>query len=108
MAKSDAKEAGHDDIKFSRTDLVDADSEVVDIEREKRNSPLPEQYRDNPEEAVGYPIPEDRKPAVMRADQTDSLDYKLATYKEIDKDDRALEAGGLPGQVARREFNKAA
>jgi hypothetical protein len=104
MAASKTKE--HDDIEFSRDALVSDDLRVSDEEREKRNKPMPEEYRDNPEKLDGWPVPEDRLPAVMRADQKDSNDYKLATYKEVDDKDRDLELTAGSGAVARREFRK--
>jgi serine/threonine protein kinase HipA of HipAB toxin-antitoxin module len=103
---AESKKGQHDDITFSRDALVGDDLRVADEEREKRNSPMPEEYRDNPEKLDGWPIPEDRKPAVMRADQKDSLDYKLKTYKDIEDKDRDHELVNGPGSVARREFNR--
>jgi len=106
MADKKKEEGQHNDVTFSRDRLVDDDPRIAEAERELRNSPMPEEYRSDPSKLDGWPVPEDRKPAVMRADQKDSLDYKLATYEDVDDADRDLELAGAPGDVARREFNK--
>lgn len=95
MAKSEENK----DIKFDRDELLSDDLAVADKAREKRNSPLPEQFRDDPSKAVGYPIPEDRKPAVMLADKEGDHDYQLATYKGIENR-RKHEATDGTGSVA--------
>jgi hypothetical protein len=57
------------DVKFSRDALnSDADPQQQAEERDKRVSPLPA-GSDPANPPIGYPIPEDRKPAVLPADQ---------------------------------------
>lgn len=92
------------DLKFDRDELLSDDMATADAAREKRNSPLPEKYRDDPSKAYGFPIPEDRKPAVMPADTVESLDYKLATYSDVDDKQRKQEVEGTTGDVALAAF----
>ena len=106
MAEAKKKDE-NDDIQFSREALTDDDNRVAEEEREKRNKPMPEQFRDDPSKLDGWPPAEDRLPAVMRADTKESNEYKLATLKEVDQDDRDLELAGESGAVARAEVNKA-
>lgn len=105
MAETKTKE--NEDITFSREALVDDDPRIVEEEREKRNKPMPEQYRSDPTKLDGWPPPEDRLPAVMRADTKESNEYKLETLKEPDQKQRDQELAGAPGDVARAEVAKA-
>lgn len=74
--KSHKDRQAEDDIKFNRDELVSDDPEVAEFAREKRNSPMPEPLREEPERAYGWPIPEDRKSAVYPADKESDHDYK--------------------------------
>jgi hypothetical protein len=96
----------HDDVTFNRDELLSDDRKTADLAREKRNSPLPEALRDDPSKAVGYPIPEDRKPAVMRADQESDHDYQMKTYDGVNEKARELELAGAPGDSAMAAHNR--
>jgi hypothetical protein len=95
------------DVKFSREELTDTDGAVSAEALEKRNSPMPEKYREDQTGLGDWPVHEGRKPAAMPADKQDSLDYKLATYDKVDEDQRAMEVEGIPGDAARVAFRKA-
>lgn len=97
---AEAKTAENEDIKFSVAELTSDDQQEADLAREKRNSPLPEQFRNDPAEAVGYPVPEDRKPAVMRADKESDHDYQITTYDNVNENARKHEANHGVGSVA--------
>lgn len=105
-SKSAKDKAAEEDIKFSREELLSDDLREADAAREKRNSPLPEAYRDDPSKAIGYPIPEDRKPAVMPADKPSDHDYKQEGYDAVGEKARDIELRSGPGAVARAHAQK--
>lgn len=95
------KEDKSEDIKFDRNELLSDDRDTLTEAVEKRNKPLPEAFRDNPEEYKGdWPVHEGRLPAAMRADDKASLDYKLETYDKVGENARNLEADAGPGAFA--------
>ena len=102
MAEAKKKE----DMEFSAAELLAADPREADAAREKRNKPMPEEFRDDPSKATGWPVPEDRLPAVMRADDKGSNDYKMATYSEVDDKLRDQELTAGPGAVAREHLTR--
>lgn len=97
---------GKEDIQFDRALLSSRDGAVADKELEKLNKPMPEQFRGDPAKLDGWPVPEDRLPAVMRADTADSVEYKLETYDKVPEEARDTERADGPGTVARAEYNK--
>lgn len=103
-----AKEKVEEDIKFRPIDTVAADSDLRarDNELEKRNKAMPEAYRDNPEKLYGWPLPEDRLPAVMPADKPSDHDYKQESYDKVDDELRDRELAAGTGTVARQELAK--
>lgn len=101
MADKKAKE----DLQFSDAELVSDDLREADKALEKRNSPAPEGIRDNLDK-TSWPLPEDRKPAVMPADKEESLDYKLETYEKVDDKHRDHELTHGVGSVALAETTK--
>lgn len=105
--KNEKDKKSDEDIKFSREELVSDDLREADFAAEKRNKPMPEAYRDNPEKLIGWPPPEDKLPAVMPADKESDHDYKQETYDKVDQDLRDQELRGNPGDVARAEVGKA-
>lgn len=96
-----------EDIKFDRDELIADDGAAAAVALEKRNSPMPEKYREDQTGLGDWPVHEGRKPAAMPADQVDSLEYKLKTYGEIKPEDRALEVEGATGDAARKQFRQA-
>jgi hypothetical protein len=78
-SKSAKDKAQEEDIKFSREELLDDDLRVADEAREKRNKPMPENFRDDPSKLYGWPVHEGRLPAVMPADKPSDHDYRKPT-----------------------------
>lgn len=105
-SKNQKDQKQEEDIQFSREELLSDDLRVADFAREKRNKPLPEQLRDDPSTAYGFPMPEDRYPSVMPADTASDHEYKKATYEEVDDKLRDEELRSGPGTVARAELAK--
>lgn len=105
--KNEKDKQAEEDIKFSREELLADDLREADLAREKRNKPMPENYREDPSKLIAWPPPEDRLPAVMPADKPSDHDYKQETYSKIDDDARDQELRGQPGDVARAEVTKA-
>lgn len=104
--KNEKNKKSDEDIKFSREELLADDLREADFAREKRNKPMPEQFRDDPSKLAGWPVPEDRLPSVMPADKESDHDYKQETYDKVDQDLRDQELRGNPGDVARAEVGK--
>lgn len=105
--KNEKNKRSEEDIKFTREELLSDDLREADFAREKRNKPMPEQFRDDPSKLYGWPVTEDKLPAVMPADKESDHDYKQETYDKIDDELRDQELRGQPGDVARAEVTKA-
>jgi hypothetical protein len=106
-SKSAKDKAQEEDIKFSREELLDDDLRVADEAREKRNKPMPENFRDDPSKLYGWPVHEGRLPAVMPADKPSDHDYKQETYDAVEEKARDTELRSGPGSIARAEVQKA-
>jgi hypothetical protein len=105
-SKNQKDKRENEDIKFDRDELLSTDPEVSDLAREKRNKAMPEQFRSDPSKLSGWPVTEDKLPAVMPADKESDHDYQLETYKEVPEEARDVERDGRPGDVARAEMIK--
>lgn len=105
--KNEKNKKSDEDIKFSRDELLADDLREADFAREKRNKPMPEQFRSEPDKLLGWPVTEDKLPAVMPADKESDHDYKQETYDKIDDDLRDAELRGQPGDVAKAKVTEA-